>query len=138
LSDPLIAFPLDLQTIADERGLLTVLEINKQINFDVKRIYFLSKIQNYVIRGAHAHRELSQIFICVSGSFDLCIDNGSQRVVEHLTESDKAYFLPRGNWRELKNFTEDAICLVLADRSFEPDDYIHSYDEFINWVQDVR
>jgi len=127
--------PLILEKFSDPRGLLNILEINDQITFETKRIYYLSNIEKNAVRGAHAHKKLSQIFLCVNGSFDLCIDDGKNRIIRSLSRDSCAIFVPKGKWRELINFTEDAICLVLADRKYEPEDYIHSYNEFKNWTQ---
>lgn len=124
---------VEVQNFTDFRGIINVLELASETYFKVQRIYYLSDIPSDVSRGKHAHKELNQIFLCLSGSFELTVTNGRETETVVLHEHSNGYFLPLGHWRELNNFTPNAICLVLASKHYDESDYIHSYKEFLEW-----
>ena len=104
-------------------GDLFVCEHYLRLGFVAKRFYVLKNIPRGVIRGKHAHKKLSQVFICLQGSLDIRIEDCSVTETVNLTEGDALHITP-GYWRELSNFMDEAICLVLADEPYDPDDYL--------------
>lgn len=126
---------LKLNKIIDPRGNITFLEEKNHVPFDISRVYYLYDTPSGAERGGHAHYDLEQLIIAVSGSFDVIIDDGfnSERVT--LLRPDEGLFISSMIWRELKNFSGGAVCLVLASNLYSESDYIRSYDEFCNTVK---
>ena len=124
-----------LESFIDSRGKLSSLEF-KYLPFIPRRLYFIREVPNELFRGGHAHRELRQAFICLSGSASLLLDNGhtSQRIELRMTE--EATVIGPYIWRELHNFSPDAMILVLADKEFSEDDYIRDKDKFLIEVRE--
>lgn len=125
--------PIDKNTVADLRGDLSILEIPNGNSFHTKRLYYISNVPSDSIRGAHAHKTLNQIFIALNGSFTLNVTDGKSEDSVCLDAESSGYFLPSGLWRELRDFTEDAICLVLASEHFDESDYLRDYNKFLAW-----
>lgn len=121
-----IKFPV----IGDERGSLVALEANKQIPFDIKRVYYLFGMQPDLPRGFHAHKELVQVAICLKGSCDILMDDGSNKQVVTLSSPDKGLVIDIMQWHEMNNFSEDCVLMVLASDFYEESDYIRDYDVF--------
>ena len=124
---------IKVENFTDQRGGLDVAEIQFGYEFQTKRVYYISGVPKDHSRGAHAHKELMQIFFAIAGKFELTVTDGSVSETVQLRAHDEGYFLPAGYWRELKHFSEDAICLVLASEYYNKDDYIDSYNEYLNW-----
>ena len=122
---------LDIPTIADTRGNLAVIE-KDILPYQVKRVYYLFDVPSDSFRGGHAHKEQLEFLIALSGSFTVTIDNGKSKKSFLLNKPNKGLLLPTGIWRELEDFSSGAICLVLSSGEFDEDDYIRSYDDFIN------
>jgi hypothetical protein len=121
----------ELPKIHNRAGNITVLENNKNIPFDIKRIFFLYDIPGGEDRGGHAHKKLHQFMIAVSGSFDVLIDDGKNKKIVRL---DRPYFglhIIPGIWNQLLNFSSGAVCLVLASDYFITEDYIKDYQIFL-------
>ncbi len=121
---------IHLPKINDDRGSLTFIEGNVHVPFEIKRTYFLYGLDENSIRGSHAHKNLHQLIIAISGSFDVTLDDGVETKRYHLeTPSSGLYICPM-IWREIDNFSAGSVCLVLASSFFSEDDYIRSYSEF--------
>lgn len=125
---------VDLKPLIDERGTLVAIDGSKSISFDIKRIYYLFGSSKNVSRGHHAHINLKQLVICISGSCKIILDDGTNRE-EYLMNSKIEGLLIEGLiWREMHEFSEDCILLVLASELFDESDYIRDYNEFIKEI----
>ncbi len=116
--------------IANRAGNLTAVQNNIDIPFEVKRIYYLYDVPGGETRGAHAHKNLQQVIIAASGSFDIIIDDGHTRRTINLNRPYFGLHLYPGMWRDINNFSSGAICLVLASELYSIEDYIRDYDDF--------
>lgn len=126
----LIEFPV----LGDDRGSLTALEANKDIPFEIKRVYYIYGTADRVARGFHAHKELEQVAVCVSGQCRMLIDNGVARESVWLDSPSKAIYIGNMLWREMHDFSEDCVLLVLASAYYDELDYIRCYDDFLKVV----
>ena len=126
---------IELPKITDARGNLTFIESSRHLPFDIKRVYYLYDVPGGAERGGHAHKQLQQLIIALSGSFDVVLDDGKQRVVHHLNRSYIGLFVDTMIWRELNNFSSGSICLVLASTLFEEADYYRDYEDFLQAVK---
>lgn len=122
---------IDLPKINDARGNLTFVEGNRHVPFDVKRVFYLYDVPTGESRGAHAHREQHQFLICLSGSFDVELDDGRTRTTVHLNRPWKGLHIPPMIWAAEVNFDPNSVCLVLASDVYDEADYIRSYDDFL-------
>ncbi len=129
---------IQLRKIADRRGNLTVVEGNRTIPFEIKRIYYLYDVPGGERRAGHAHRHLLQFTISMSGSFDLVLDDGFKRKTFHLNRAYYGVYVPGMIWRELVNFSSGAVCLVLASEYYDEKDYIRDYDTFLRLIRSKR
>lgn len=122
---------LDIKTLGDERGHLIALENNKSIPFSIKRVYYLTDTQAGVPRGFHAHRELTQVAVCVSGRCLMKMDDGCNKAEIWLDSPDKAIVIDKMIWHEMHEFSADCVLLVLASDFYDEQDYIRNYDAFL-------
>jgi dTDP-4-dehydrorhamnose 3,5-epimerase-like enzyme len=122
---------LELPVVQSDRGNLTFVESGRQIPFEIARVYYLYDVPGGAHRGAHAHRTLEQVFVAMSGSFDVVLDDGSEKRTVGLNRSYQGLYLPRLIWRELVNFSSGSVCMVLASTVYDESDYIRDYDEFV-------
>ncbi|MFJ6614082.1 sugar 3,4-ketoisomerase [Streptomyces sp. NPDC091289] len=121
---------MDLQTIADNRGHLSVVEGIKDIGFDIKRLFYLYSLPVDSMRGDHAHRNLEQLVIAVSGSFDVTVDDTAETAVFRLDSPHQGLYIGPMVWNGLTNFSEGAVALVLASEHYDEADYYREYQEF--------
>lgn len=121
---------ISLPKIEDPRGHLSVIE-NDTIPFEIKRVYYLYDIPSGAERGGHSHKELQEFLIALSGSFDVVLNNGQDERIETLNKPNVGLLIKSGIWRELKNFSSGAVCLVVASDVYIEEDYIRDFDEFI-------
>lgn len=128
---------IDLPRVLDPRGNLTYIEECRQIPFDFKRVFYLYDVPGGETRAGHANRELQQVIIAASGSFDVIIDDGSERRAFSLNRSYFGLYVPGMLWRDIKNFSSGSVCLVLASDFYDEDDYYRDYDEYRN-AQEAR
>jgi dTDP-4-dehydrorhamnose 3,5-epimerase-like enzyme len=128
----------ELPRIQDPRGNLTFVEAGKQAPFDIRRVYYLYDVPGGSERGGHAHLQLHQLMIAMSGSFDIVLDDGFDRKRVHLNRSYNALYIPPMTWRELDNFSSGSVCMVLASEHFDEADYIRDYSAFMVAVHGRR
>lgn len=114
----------------DDRGQLIALEEYKDFPFSVKRVYYIYDTLQDVVRGHHAHKCLKQILICVHGSCKIHLDNGHETCEVALDTPTKGLFIANDMWREMYDFSPDAVLLVLASELYDESDYIRDYDDF--------
>jgi len=117
----------------DGRGNLSVIE-KDVLPFKIKRVYYLYDVPSDSSRGGHAHKELQQFLIALSGSFFVVLDNGKQRRTITLNRPNKGLLIPSGVWRELENFSAGSVCLSLVNQVYQEEDYIRHYDDFTSFV----
>lgn len=120
----------------DDRGQLIALEELKDIPFKVKRVYYIYDTKDGVRRGFHAHKKLEQILICVSGSCKIHLDNGKETAEVLLNTPDEGLYISNAIWREMYDFSPDAVLLVLASELYDEKDYIRNYDKFLEYLRD--
>jgi dTDP-4-dehydrorhamnose 3,5-epimerase-like enzyme len=126
---------IDLPKIADLRGNLTFLEGKRHIPFEIKRVFYLYDIPTGESRGAHAHKELHQLLICLSGGFDVAMDDGTDKKTVHLNRPWQALHVPPMIWAAELNFDPGSVCLVLASMAFNEADYYRDYEQFLAAVR---
>ncbi|MCG3864084.1 MULTISPECIES: FdtA/QdtA family cupin domain-containing protein [unclassified Photobacterium] len=118
--------------LGDDRGGLVSLEQNKNIPFDIKRVYYIFDTNEDAARGYHAHKNLQQVAICIKGSCRFIIDNGITRESVILDKPNIGLFINSMMWREMHDFSDDCVLIVLASNYYDEADYIRSYDDFLN------
>lgn len=121
---------LPLNKINNRAGNITIIEGNINIPFDIKRLYYLYDVPGGESRGGHAHKGLSQIIVAASGSFDVLLDDGTNKKVVTLNRPNFGLYLVPGIWRELMEFSSGSICLVLASDLYNEEDYIRDYQDY--------
>ncbi len=126
---------IDFKTLGDERGSLIAIEEGYNTPFDIKRVYYIFDTKKGVQRGFHAHIDLKQIAIAVKGSCTFVLDNGKERKEVNLDNPNQGLFIEGLIWREMKNFSEDCVLLVLASEHYDEDDYIRDYNDFLKKVR---
>jgi dTDP-4-dehydrorhamnose 3,5-epimerase-like enzyme len=125
---------IDFPVISDARGSIAFIEGSKHIPFDIKRVYYLFDVPGGVERGGHAHKELQQIIISISGSFDVLLDDGTQKKKFSLNRSFQGLYVCPMIWRELDNFSSGSVCMVLASEYYIEADYFRDYERFLSAV----
>lgn len=126
---------IQLQSHGDDRGSLVALEDHKNIPFTIKRVYYLFDTKTNVRRGFHAHKKLKQLAIVLKGSCYFLLDDGKENVEVLLDNPEQGLYIESFMWREMYDFSEDCVLLVLADSFYSEDDYIRNYDEFLELVE---
>lgn len=126
---------IELPKITDPRGNLSFIEGGQQIPFDIKRVYYLYDVPGGSDRGSHAHKNLHQFIVAMSGSFDVVLDDGKEEKRFHLNRSYYGLYVCPMMWRNLDNFSSGSVCMVLASDYYDESDYYRDYDQFINDVQ---
>lgn len=124
---------IDLRKISDPRGNLTIIEANRDVPFDIKRIYYLYDVPGGESRGAHAHKELYQLLIAASGSFSVTLDDGKEKVTYNLKRSYYGLLIVPGIWRDLDDFSSGSVCLCLASEYYNVSDYLRDYNDFLRY-----
>lgn len=125
---------IDLPPLGDERGSLVAIEANKHIPFEVKRVYYIFGTQPGVSRGFHAHKNLQQLAVCVAGKCRMLLDDGLNKESVWLDSPTKGLLIANNVWREMHEFSDDCVLLVLASEYYDESDYIRDYSEFCSAV----
>ena len=126
---------LEFPKITDPRGNLTFIEQQRHVPFEVKRVFYLYDVPTGESRGAHAHRKLRQVIICLAGSFDVLVDDGKQKRAIHLNRPWQGLYIPPMIWAAETNFDPGSVCLVLASELYDASDYYRDYDQFVRAKQ---
>jgi dTDP-4-dehydrorhamnose 3,5-epimerase-like enzyme len=126
----ILTFPI----IGDDRGSLIALETFQDIPFDIKRVYYIFDTLNGVSRGFHAHKQLKQVLICVKGSCQVLLDDGNSKDCIILDSPHTGLFIEDLVWREMHDFSDDCVLLVLASEYYDESDYIRDYNEFLKVI----
>jgi dTDP-4-dehydrorhamnose 3,5-epimerase-like enzyme len=129
---------VNFQEISDPSGTLTVYERGRGVSFDVQRVYCLSKLTPSASRGYHAHKNLKQIAICVSGSCRFVLDDGERREEVILQSPSVGLYIENLIWREMHDFSDDCVLMVMASALYTESDYLRTYEEFIDEVSRTR
>ena len=127
-----------LKTHTDKRGSLTLIEGGHEIPFKITRAYWIYDVPENEERVKHANKISYQYLMAVNGSVDICLEDINGKRHYHLDTKDKGLLVPPRTWNELKNFSSDAVLLVLASHSYNPDTYINSYDEFQEYIKSQK
>jgi hypothetical protein len=122
---------IELPKITDPRGNLTFIEGGRHIPFEIQRVYYLYDVPGGAERGGHAHKDLHQMIIAMSGSFDVVLDDGVDKKRIHLNRSYNGLYLCPMIWRELDNFSSGSVCMILASNLYDESDYFRDYDAFL-------
>lgn len=125
---------IEIPRVHDERGVLAVIE-KEVIPFEIKRVYYLYDVPSDSFRGGHAHKEQESIIIALSGSFEVIVDDGTSKKRIMLNKPNQGLYVPTQIWREIDNFSSGAVCLVLASTTFDENEYIRDYSEFVSSVR---
>jgi hypothetical protein len=124
---------IELPRIHSNLGSITPIENSEQVPFDVKRIYYLYDVPGGASRAAHGHKQLEQLIVAASGSFDITLDDGVNKRKFQLNRPYWGLHVKPGLWRDIDNFSSGSICLVLASELYSEDDYFREYDEFVKY-----
>lgn len=122
---------IELPQIHDPRGNLTFLEAGRHVPFDIKRVYYLYDVPGGAERAGHAHKQLQQLFIAMSGSFDVILNDGFETKTYHLNRSYYGLYVCPMIWRDINNFSSGSVCMVLASHYYDESDYYRDYNDFI-------
>ncbi len=124
------------QPHGDDRGQLIALEEFNDIPFRIKRVYYMYDTAVGVVRGKHAHKSLEQILICIHGTCKIRLDNGWEKKIVNLEKPYEGLYVANNMWREMYDFSPDAVLMVLASDVYDEKDYIRDYDEFLKCVKE--
>ncbi len=123
------------QQHGDDRGQLVALEEYQDIPFQIRRVYYMYDTKEDVRRGFHAHKSLEQILVCIHGSCKILLDSGWEKKIVSLEKPYEGLYISNDMWREMFDFSPDAVLLVLASDYYREEDYIRSYDEFLAFIK---
>lgn len=126
------------QPHGDDRGQLVALEEFKDIPFDIKRVYYMYDTVDGVVRGKHAHKNLQQILICIHGSCKILLDDGTEKEIVPLDKPNEGLYVSNAMWREMFDFSSDAVLMVLASEFYDESDYIRNYEDFLAYVKEEK
>ena len=122
---------IELPKILDKRGNISIIEEINNVPFKIMRTHWIYDVPGGEKRGGHAYKKNVEFIVALSGSFDVVVDNGKERKTFSLNRSQYGLYVPNGNWREMNNFSTNAVALVLDSTMYDADDYIYNYDDFI-------
>lgn len=125
---------LHFDDLGDERGKLVVIEGGQQIPFEIKRVFYIYDSENTVVRGQHANRESEFVLINVAGQSKVRITDGEEEIIVELNRPMMGVYIPKMIWKDMYDFSEDSVLLVLASTHYDGDEYIRSYEEYLNEI----
>ena len=128
---------IELLDLGDSRGGLSVVEGQKTIPFEIKRVYYIYGTDVSQSRGFHAHKELVQVAVCLAGSCNMVLDDGVNKEVVKLESPNKAVMIPPLVWHEMHDFSKDCVLLVFASNYYDESDYLRDYEDFLSFVRQV-
>lgn len=122
---------IELPKFADPRGNLSFVEQNNHVPFTIQRTYWIYDVPGGENRGGHAYKETFEFIIAISGGFDVTVDDGKKKKTFSLNRSYYGLYIPKGLWRQMKNFSTNSLALEFADTKYDRNDYVEDYDEYI-------
>ena len=122
---------IQLPKFLDERGNLSFVEQENHIPFVIKRTYWIYDVPGGENRGGHAYRKNEEFIVSLSGAFDVILTDGKKNLSFQLNRSYYGLYVPKGWWREMRNFSTNSFCLILSSTKYDPNDYVRDYDEFL-------
>lgn len=125
---------IEVPTIVDDLGALSIVEKDEPFPFPIRRVYYIHSVIAAAVRGSHAHKALSQLIVAVAGSFIVALDDGDAVTDWVLDSPTRGLVVPPGYWRTLRSFTPGAVALVFASEEYDESDYIRDYDAFVEWA----
>ena len=129
---------INLPKFLDIRGNLSFVEQNNHIPFEIKRTYWLYDVPGGEARGGHAYINNEEFIIALSGSFDVVVDDGTEKKVFQMNRSYYGLYIPKGMWREINNFSSNSFALEFGSNEYDENDYIRDYDTFLKMKQDGK
>lgn len=129
---------VELPKYLDERGNLSFVQQFSQIPFEIKRVYWIYDVPGGESRGGHAYKENTEFIIAMSGSFDVLVDDGIVKDIYSLNRSYYGLLIPKGLWREIKNFSTNSLAMIISSTMYDEHDYIRNYDEYRNFVKNEK
>jgi hypothetical protein len=127
---------INLKKILDPRGNLSIIESEKEINFSIKRAYWIYDVPGGEFRGGHAYKSLSEFIVAVSGSFDVVLNNGEKEEKYHLNRSYYGLYIPKMYWRHMENFSTNSVAFIVADQNYDEQEYIRDFKIFQRMKKD--
>lgn len=128
---------IKFKDIKDKYGHLTPIEANMDIPFEIKRVYYITKVAQGVVRGFHSHRKLHQVLLCLSGSVKIKVKNPNSEEIIELKDPSIGLYIGTNVWREMFDFTEGSVLLVIASEHYDEDDYVRNYDFYCDEVKKI-
>lgn len=122
---------IQLPKFLDARGNLSFVEQEKHIPFVIRRTYWLYDVPGGECRGGHAYKENQEFIVALSGSFDVVLDDGTEKRTFTLNRSYYGLYVPKGLWREMENFSTNSLAMILSSTDYDANDYVRDYDEFL-------
>lgn len=126
---------IDLPKILDPRGNLSFIEEQNHIPFKIQRTYWIYDVPGGQVRGGHAFKEQQELIVALSGSFDVFIDDGTEKKVFSLNRSYNGLYVPNGLWRKMENFSTNSLAMVISSTKFSEEDYLRDYNEFLKYTK---
>lgn len=129
---------LNLPVINDARGNLTFVENQKHIPFNIKRVYWLYDVPGGATRGGHAYKASDEFIIALSGSFDILLKDSVEEKLFHMNRSYFGLYVPNGTWRQIENFSTNAVCMIIASTPYDKSDYIYDFNNFLKFKKNEK
>lgn len=128
---------VNLPKFEDPRGNLSFIEEDKHIPFKIERVYWIYDVPGGQIRGGHAFRQQQEFIVALSGSFDVVIDDGKEKIKYHLNRSYFGLYIPAGYWRQMENFSTNSLAMVMSSTRYDESDYIRDYEQYLAYRKEI-